>query len=215
MKKPKMGAAITLFLVMGIIFPACFLWAVTQGIFFEDEYAERGRPVTVTVVRVVRVGSTSDVTVKYKDEDGQWIEASCTANQNVMAGQTLEGYVLPENPYQVYCKPDMALKILLYALIGGVAVGGWAILIGVLRDRSKYNKLIKNGIQMRARLTSWHNERGMIDAQFQIFRSNGQEQIINITAMKGTPVVGEYYNIVCAEQPNGSIVAALNDDRLR
>ena len=215
MKKPKLGGAVVLFLIMGVIIPLVFVWAFSKGMILGDEYSDEGKPVKATVISVTRVGSTSDVMVKYKDDDGQWVEAKCIANKKVMAGNTLEGYVMPDDPYNVYCPPDNGLRILFFALFGGVALGGWAVLISALKDKSRYDKLMKNGTPCRALLTSWHDGQGGIEAQFRIFRRSGEEQIISVTARQGRPQVGEYYDIVFAELPDGKVLAELTDERLR
>ena len=215
MKKPKLGGAAAIFIVMAVIIPAVFLWAAKHGVFVEEEYIEKGRKVSANVTTVARTGSNSQVMVKYKNDKGEWIEAYCIANQNPAVGQTLEGYVLPDDPYQVYCPPDNALKFLFIALVGGVAVGGWAVLISALKDRAKYNKLMKNGRKVKAELTSWHNENGGTEMQFRIFRQNGQEQIISVKTERAAPRVGEFYDLVIVEETNGKITAALADERAR
>ena len=215
MKKPNITSAIVLFILFGLLIPAVMLWAIDHGLDLSREYQEDGRKVTCTVTEVVTIGKTQSVTVKYKSEDGEWVEAYCTANGRVSAGQTLEGYVLPDEPYKVYCPPDIALKILIYVITGGIALGGWAALLSALKEQRQYSILFKNGMPCQAQLTSWHRQQGGIEAQFRVFRKNGEEKIINITARGGTPVVGEYYDIMLAEDSRGKLTAALRDERLR
>lgn len=215
MKKPNITSAVVLFIFFGLLLPVVMLWAIEHGMDLSKEYEEEGKKVTCTVIETVSVGKTQEVIVKYKAENGEWTEAYCTANGRVSVGQTIEGYVLPDEPNNVYCPPDIALKIVIYAIVGGIALGGWAALFSALKEQSRYNKLFKSGMPCRAQLTSWHKQQWGIEAQFRVYRQNGEEKIINITAQKGTPIVGEYYDIVFAEDTRGNIVAALCDERLR
>lgn len=215
MKKPNLTISIVVFLIIGLMLPAVLVWAMNRGMGVEGEYAERGVPVSCKVYEVTQFGNNQTVRVKYKSAEGEWISASCTANQRVSVDQTLEGYVLPESPHIVYCPPGMELRLLCYALIGAIAVGGWAVLVSGLRDKSRYDNLLKNGVPYKAQLTSWHKEPVGIVAQFRIFTRDGQERIIDITAQQGAPIVGESYDIILAEVKGGKVVAALVDENLR
>lgn len=215
MNKPKLGGAIAICLLVGVLLPAVFLFAINMGMGVEDEYAERGIPVDCRVCEVVTIGKTQEVKVTYKSAEGEWIEARCIANQRVSLNQSLNGYVLPEDPYNVYCEPDMGLKVMIYVIIAGVAIGGWAPLISALKEKSVYDKLMKNGVPCRAVLTSWHKEPAGIVGQFQVFTQSGEEKIINITAQQGSPIVGESYAVILAEGKGGKLVAALIDENLR
>lgn len=215
MKKPKLGGVIAIALLVGVLLPAVFIFAVNTGMGVEDEYAERGIPVECRVSEVANIGRTQEVKVSYKSAEGEWIEARCIANQRVSLNQSLSGYVLPEDPYNVYCEPDTGLKVMIYVIIAGVAIGGWAPLFSTLKERSVYDKLMKNGVPCKAELTSWHKEPAGIVGQFRIFTRDGQEKIIDITAQQGAPIVGASYDIILAEGKNGKMVAVLTDENMR
>ncbi|MBO4868060.1 MAG: hypothetical protein J5582_16085 [Ruminococcus sp.] len=215
MKKPNMAATAVLFFIFGILVPAVLLWVVTFGMDESREYKENGIKVSCTVIGTSVTGSSSRPKVKYKSPDGDWIEADCIANGKVMMGQKIEGYVMPDDPKNVYCPPDMALKMVFYALAAAAFIGGGVALFKGLKDRRKYNILIKNGVPCKAQLTSWHkNDSGLMNIQLRVFRRNGEEEIINVEALKGTPIVGEYYDILMSEDDKGRVTAALNDERL-
>lgn len=215
MNRPKLGGAIVACLLVGVLLPAVFLFAINMGTGVQDEYGERGIPVECRVCEVVTIGRNQSVRVTYKAENGEWIEADCVANQRVSLNQTLNGYVLPENPHNVYCMPGTDLMILIYVIVGGIAIGGWTPLLSALKEKRVYDKLMKNGVPCRATLTSWHKEPHGIEGQFRVFTQSGEEKIINITAQQGAPIVGESYAILLAEGKGGKIVAALIDEDLR
>ena len=214
MKKPNMAATAVIVFIFGILVPAVLLWVVTFGMDESREYKEDGIKVSCTVIGTSVTGSSSRPKVKYKSPDGEWIEADCIANGKVMMGQKIEGYVMPDDPKNVYCPPDMALKMVFYALAAAAFIGGGAVLFKGLKDLRKYNILIKNGVPCKAQLTSWYAKNGIKEIQLRVFRRNGEEQIVSVQAIKGTPIVGEYYDIIMSEDDAGKITAALNDERL-
>ena len=214
MKKPSLKASGVVTFIFGVLLPAVLMWVAVFGM-DSSEYVENGIKVKCTVIGTSVTGSSSRPKVKYKSADGEWIEADCIANSKVSMGQTIDGYVMPDDPKNVYCPPDLALKIVFYAIAAVLAITSWGFFFKTLKDLRNYNILIKSGVPYKAQLTSWHkDDSGLMHIQLRVFRRNGEEEIISVEAVNGAPIVGEYYDIMMSEDDKGRITAALNDERL-
>lgn len=214
MKKPSMKAAGVITFIFGVLIPVVLVWVITFGMDKSREYKDNGIKVRCTVTGASITGKSTRAKVKYKSPEGEWIEADCIANERVSVGQKIEGYVLPDDPENVYCPPGLALKIVFYAIAAVMVIMGWGVFFNTLKDLKKYNLLIKNGVPYRARLTSWYEKDRMKYIQLLVFSRSGEERIINVQAANGRPIVGEYYDILMTEDETGNITAALNDERL-
>ena len=215
MKRPNMKAAIVLFVIMGVAVPLIFAVAAVKGVFTESEYTEEGRQVSCHVNGIVTVGRKQQVTVSYQAESGEWLTADCTPNKKVVMSEQLTGYVLPDDPYYVYCKPGAEVMALFILFVGGIAVGGWAALITALREKRRYDLIMSCGVHTKAQAASWYRQQNGVTGQFRIVTQTGREEIVDIVVTKGSPVVGEYYDVVYAEKPDGKLVAELTDEQLR
>lgn len=215
MQKPKLGGAIACFLLIGVLVPAVFMFVISYGMSVDDDYAENGIEVECRVFEVARAGKTQEARVSYKSESGDYIEARCIANQRVSVGQRLKGYVMPDDPYVVHCSADGSSKLLLYIITAAFFFGGLIPLIGAVKEKNLYDRLMKSGVPYKAQLASWRKEPEGIVGQFRVFTQKGEEKIVNIKAKQGTPIVGELYDILIAEGRGGRIAAALTDENLR
>ena len=214
MKKPSLKASGVVTFIFGVLLPAVLMWVAVFGM-DSSEYVENGIKVKCTVIGTSVTGSSSRPKVKYKTSDGEWIEADCIANSKVSMGQTIDGYVMPDDPKNVYCPPDLALKIVFYAIAAVLVITSWGFFFKTLKDLRNYNILINSGVPYKAQLTSWHkDDSGLMHIQLRVFRRNGEEEIISVEAVNGAPIVGEYYDIMMSEDDKGRITAALNDERL-
>ena len=104
MKKPSLKASGVVTFIFGVLLPAVLMWVAVFGM-DSSEYVENGIKVKCTVIGTSVTGSSSRPKVKYKSAEGEWIEADCIANSKVSMGQTIDGYVMPDDPRTYTARP--------------------------------------------------------------------------------------------------------------
>lgn len=110
------------------------------------EYFERGIKTEATVTSVFGLRGKQYYGL-YQDSKGNLVEAQIIVNQpGVMVGDVVEGYILEEEPYKVWCEPPGWLNILLKILLGFfiLTIGGFLVFVPVSLIIAKRKERVKN-----------------------------------------------------------------------
>lgn len=205
MKKPKGGfMSLAVFILCSILIP----YALFTGGNGSDEYKQRGKLVHCTVISVSGRIKNQRVQVTYRDENNALITADMTANKLVSLNEELDGYILPENPYEVYRPAGKMLMAVIYILCAFLAFAGWFVLIMHIYARRKHRLLFKKGIPGRAEIVENPKKCGdNYSAKMRFVTNDGQEFIQDFVFTKHVPNFGNQYSIVYCVKKNGKCTA--------
>lgn len=106
-----------------------------------EEYKERGIKTQATITSIIGLRSKFYKGL-YQDSMGNLVEAEIIVNQpGVMTGDVVEGYILEEEPYKVWCEPPKGLNMFLKCIIGFllliVGVGLVMIPVSIIGEKRK------------------------------------------------------------------------------
>lgn len=110
------------------------------------EYFERGIKTEATVTSVFGLRGKQYYGV-YQDSKGNLVDAEIIVNKpGVMVGDVVEGYILAEEPYKVWCEPPEWVNILLKVLIGLflLLIGGSLVFVPVFLIIAKRKERVRN-----------------------------------------------------------------------
>ncbi len=110
------------------------------------EYKERGIKTQATITSVTGFRSKFYKGL-YRDSMDNLVEAEIIVNQlGVMTGDVVEGYILEEEPYKVWCEPPEGFDIFLKCIIGFLLliVGGGLVIIPVFAIGEKRKERARN-----------------------------------------------------------------------
>lgn len=133
-------------ILLGIFLIVCSVASFYFVVFRNADYEKDGKKVDCTVYYCQHILKSYDVRVKYKDNSGEWITA-----QLIMRGfpphlnQTLDGYVMPDEPHKVYQKSNIIITVAMYVLLFLFFACGIFLIVGMIMCVSRYNFLKKNG----------------------------------------------------------------------
>lgn len=204
-----------LFVFLVVVMPIMLFRAEKANRENEKKYNERGISVHCTVTTVMNSGKHQYVEVIYRDKDDQLITAKATPNKKVTLGEEFTGYVLPETPEQVYCPAGAVMKYIFYGLFALLYIGGWAAMIIYVNASRTYRILKAKGIPAKGELVSISNVEENILVKIRFTSASGREHTKEFAITHGTPFVGDMYDILYYEKPNGRCVADLIDFKLR
>lgn len=142
--------AILLGIGVGIALPIVFYFLSLHADAKEKEYLEKGVLTDCYVQTVVNVNSRQQVFVVYNDENGKQVKASAILNKRVVAGETVQAYVLASRPGEVFYPADSLWKWVFFGIICVAAIASWIPLIVVIRGRKMEKLSARFREQMRA-----------------------------------------------------------------
>lgn len=131
------------------------------------EYLERGIKTEATITSVINIGirtGAKEYKGVYHDSNGSLIEATIIVNRaGAMVGDVVEGYILEEEPYTVWCEPSKGLNIFLKILIGFLilAIGGTLVFTPVFiiierrKERARNRAIWEEGMKEFKEESRW------------------------------------------------------------
>lgn len=211
MKKPTIWPIILIGIALIVCIPGAFLFGYLNNL----EYQKNGTEVECTVFAYEKVGRSSELQVKYYDENGNRYEAYVkNGGVNPYIGQEFTGYVLPDDPYEVYRKEDLFVIILAFMLCGVCIIGGVYLIFGTIAERNTSERLRKDGIRGECEIFEVTMEkiakgRLVYPAKFRYIDDNGDEQRGKHIFERRPPELGDKFDIVYARKSNGKYISML------
>ena len=133
--------ALLLGIGVGVVLPIVFFFVGRIASAKERNYVNNGKLTSCFVETVVNVGGKQQVYVVYADENGNSIRAKAVLNKRVVAGETVEAYVLKSDPYEVFYPATSFWKWAFYAIVAVAAIASWIPLILEIR-KNKFEKML-------------------------------------------------------------------------
>lgn len=196
-------------IVVVVLLAVGLTWGICKGQQKTWNYRQNGDEVVCEVVEVVRIGDTDHVTVSYNKPDGSAVKANCIANKDVSVGESLTGYVLPDQPGEVF-RPASAF--LMYLMFGIVALS-WivAIVITVLIIKSnQFNKqLALEGKYAKGKIFSVQRMDDIYFAKIRFCDDNGVEHVTEVSFGHETPREEREYDLIYLVNAKGKCHAQL------
>lgn len=122
-------------ILLGILTPVLFLFALYMGSSKEREYVKNGVLTECVVENVVKISNRQQVTVIYQNESGKKIKAKGTLNREVDKGDVVQAYVLADKPGEVYYPADGFIKAVCYILVGIFSLLAWVPLVMLIHKK--------------------------------------------------------------------------------
>lgn len=199
---------------IGIVLILCSVASFYSVTFKNTGYEKDGKKVMCTVYYYKKFLKNYDVRVEYQNDSGETIQA-----QLVMRGfppsynQTIEGYVIPEEPYKVYQKSNIVLIIIMYVLLFLFFAGGAFIICAVCISVSSYNLLKENGISGTGeivKIIECTDAKGMklYDITYVYNDDSGNQQTGKATFERKPPETDKY-TVVYARRRNGKYISEM------
>ena len=142
--------AILLGIGVGVVLPIVFYFLALHADAKEKEYREKGVLTDCFVQTVLNVNGRQQVSVVYENESGKRVTAKAILNKRVVAGETVQAYVLASDPYEVFYPADSLWKWVFFGIIIVAALASWIPLIVVIRARKMEKLSAQFREQMRA-----------------------------------------------------------------
>lgn len=199
---------------IGILLIVCSVLSFYFVTFKNTGYEENGKKVQCTVCYCRKILKKYDVRVEYQNDSGETIQAEL-----IMRGfppsynQTLDGYVMPDEPYKVYQKSNIVLVVLIYILLLLFFSGGVFMIWAMIMSSSSYNLLKKNGISGIGEIVEVIectdiNKKKLYDVKYVYNDDNGNQQTGRAT-FERRPSDTDKYTVVYARKRNGKYVSEM------
>ncbi|MDE5583457.1 MAG: DUF3592 domain-containing protein [Ruminococcus sp.] len=211
LKKPELlkGIIIGLFLVVISI----IMFNVTT--FNKTDYKKDGKKVQCTVYSYQHILKHYDIRVKYKDDSGEFVKAEL-----IMGGfpphlnQTLDGYVMPDNPHKVYQESNIVLIVLMYALILFFFGAGIFILWASFDSSANYRLLKASGKSCEGEIfevTMEKDNKGKLfyPAKYSYTDDDGNSQTGTTVFERRPPDIGDKFMVIYARKRNGKYISEM------
>ncbi len=198
-------------IVLAVVLVAIGLtWGICKGQEKTWNYQQNGDEVICEVVQVVRVGSTDDVTVQYRKSDHSIVKAHCIANKkDVSVGDTLTGYVLPEQPDEVLCPASASLTYLMFGIIGFVWLVAIVSAVLVLKSNQFNRQLTTEGRYATGKVLSVQRMERVCFAKILFLDENGIERVTEVVFQHETPRPGQACDVIYLIDKKGKCHAKL------
>ena len=222
MQKPRLLPALVTCIIVGIILPAIVLAAFQKGNAKTNDYLRNGKLTDCTILSILQVGSASSVQVTYTDENGNPVTASATLNRSPKAyhvGQHIQAYVLPGRPAEAFIPASGALKAVVFFIIAVFILIGWSLPVFYLISMRRYNRLMKDGSFAEGTLIDIEVIRnvmfsGTLYMGLFRFQTNSGNTVTEQLQVNKNARVGETYQLMYYEMPNGKCICDVADYRL-
>lgn len=183
--------------------------------FNKTDYEKDGEKVQCTVYYYEKFLKHYDVRVEYQNDNGETIQA-----QLVMRGfppsynQTLDGYVMPDEPYKVYQESNIILVIIMYAMILLFFAGGVFMLWAAVTSVTDYRLLKAIGKSCTGEIvevTMEKDNKGKLfyPAKYIYTDDDGNQQTGQTVFDRRPPDNGDRFTVIYARKKNGKYVSEM------
>ena len=174
-------------------------------------YKLNGAPVHCEVIKVEEdLNGRQQVRVKYTNKNGIELSARATMNRRVSVGDEAEGFVLPEQPFDVYVMPAPALIGVVCGIFGVLVAAAAIGFVVALKMYLDHKKLVSHGTLTKGRLLFiQETKRFVYNTQVSFRDSDGEEQIFNYVFTRVVPEPEKDYNVAYIKKKNGKVAAEL------
>lgn len=200
--------------MMAIIGCVFFLIAMSVAVFLGGRktlnYKMNGTPVEARVTQVFKVGKTELVESVYMSEFGFEITADTIFNGSPEVGDVFTGYVLPDEPGEVYRMPPSWLIALFCGVLGLLYI--LCIVIIILSARThRHNRLLSvNGIPAKASIMQVTRVKTFVFNCLVSFTAyNGIEYTATVQFTRSVPNADGECSIIYYLTPKGKLIVDL------
>ena len=204
-----------------VVFGIFLILAMLVGVFFlfnnkSTGIEERGVKVSATVVSVEKILKRYDVTVKYENANGGFVEANLVNRSlHPSLGSTIDVYVSPDDPYTAYSEESSVLKYVVLGLLGFIGLLGIVIVAAVNNSAKNYKLLKKSGISGECSVTNVtpvKDNNGAVSqyfVQYSFADENGNLHDGETSFDRRPPQFADRFPVVYARKSNGKYISQL------
>lgn len=202
-------------ILLGIVLILCSVFSFYCVTFKNANYEKDGKKVECTVYYYQHILKNYDVRVKYKNDSGEWITA-----QLIMRGfpphlnDTLNGYVMPDEPHKVYQESNIIITVAMYVLLFLFFVCGIFLVVGMIMSVSRYNFLRKNGKSCTGEIievTMQKDSKGKLfyPAKYSYTDDDGNQQTGHTVFDRRPPDNEDKFTVIYARKRNGKYISEM------
>ncbi len=215
MERPDPTVYLRWFVILSVIMPVVFFSSYQYSLNKKKAFLENGKKVSCEVDVVYGFIGVCSAGISYPKNEEEVVRANIMLYDTVKRGDTLVGYVMSDDPYNVFVpgksepKHISALSVALSALLG--------IFLPILyiRASNEYEFLLENGKDVNAELMSYDRYgANTLYGNFRFEDENGKKRSVKLYISKNIAELYETYNIRYYTYPNGEIKGATADERL-